>query len=152
MGSFWKTNPPGGVLPQTTAASRPTRLWWGSVAATTTSRHLVGLGLENEPKIGGYFVSFHRKVGSFLENEARFWGLRWVRLPWKQKTMFAERGRRVRSLYAGTTERGRPNYQGIRAHFSSLHPDGKRIHYYLGKGIHAGPIMRWGVGNVIPNR
>ena len=29
MGSFWKTNPFGGVLPQTTAASRPTRLWWG---------------------------------------------------------------------------------------------------------------------------
>src|ERR1017187_6610022 len=25
VGSFWKTNPPGGVLPQTTAASRPTR-------------------------------------------------------------------------------------------------------------------------------
>jgi len=116
------------------------------------ARFAGGFVLENEPKIGGYFVSFHRKVGSFLENEARFWGLRWVRLPWKQKTMFAERGRRVRSLYAGTTERGRPNYQGIRAHFSSLHPDGKRIHYYLGKGIHAGPIMRWGVGNVIPNR
>jgi hypothetical protein len=37
VGSFWKTNPPGEVF------------WWGSVAVTTTSRHLVGLGLENEP-------------------------------------------------------------------------------------------------------
>ena len=43
MGSFWKTNPFGGVF------------WWGSVAATTTSRHLVGLGLENEPILRGVF-------------------------------------------------------------------------------------------------
>ena len=33
------------------------RFWWGSVAATTTSRHLVRLGLENEPTGEGFGVS-----------------------------------------------------------------------------------------------
>ena len=65
VGSFWETNPPGGVF------------WWGSVAATTTSRHLprkysvwrvvrlrsVGLGLENEPTGEGFW----RLLGSFFE-------------------------------------------------------------------------------------
>jgi hypothetical protein len=44
VGSFWKTNPPGGVFR------------WGSVAATTTLRHLVGLVLENEPTGEVFFV------------------------------------------------------------------------------------------------
>ena len=65
VGSFWETNPPGGVF------------WWGSVAATTTSRHLprkysvwrvvrlrsVGLGLENEPTGEGFW----RLLGSFFD-------------------------------------------------------------------------------------
>jgi hypothetical protein len=55
VGSFCKTNPPGGVF------------WWGSVAATTTSRHLVGLGLENEPTGGVFFGGVRGKLGSFGE-------------------------------------------------------------------------------------
>jgi hypothetical protein len=51
VGSFWKTNPPGVVF------------WWGSVAATTTSRHLVGLGLENEPTKRDVFGVFEGVYG-----------------------------------------------------------------------------------------